>query len=64
MPVEYRGFEGVTKFFYLACTKIQGVQAVRVFRPDRLLIYRRYFCKYRAMAPAMTAKPMGRERVS
>ena len=26
MPVEYRGFEGVTKFFYLACTKIQGVQ--------------------------------------
>lgn len=31
MPVEYRGFEGVTKFFYLACTKIQGVQ-VSIFR--------------------------------
>ena len=29
MPVEYRGFEGVTKFFYLACTKIQGVQDAR-----------------------------------
>ena len=29
MPVEYRGFEGVTKFFYLACTKIQGVQAAK-----------------------------------
>lgn len=37
MPVEYRGFEGVTKFFYLACTKIQGVQVQKVKATERSL---------------------------